>query len=52
MKYQELKGICKNCLGCSKLENPYFTGVTKCKYSTQPKQILKPISGIQEMLNK
>jgi hypothetical protein len=42
MKYKELKGICKNCLGCLRLENPYFTGVTECKYYTQPKQILKP----------
>lgn len=33
-KYPELKGLCKNCLGCNKLELPSFTGVYKCKYAT------------------
>ena len=28
MKYPELTGICKECLGCNKLENPLFTGTT------------------------
>lgn len=38
MRYPELKGVCKNCLGCSRLESPYFRGITECKYSTQPKE--------------
>lgn len=52
MKYLELKGVCKTCLGCNRLENPYFTGVNECKYSTQPKQSLKPISGVQEKIDE
>lgn len=50
MKYPELKGVCKTCLGCNKLENPYFTGEKECKYSRQPIQEIKTILGIQEMI--
>lgn len=32
--YKELKGICKNCLGCNKLEDSTFNGVDKCEYAT------------------
>ena len=31
---KKLTGVCLNCLGCNKLENPYFTGVEKCEYVT------------------
>lgn len=31
---KELIGVCKDCLGCNKLENPNFTGVDKCEYCT------------------
>ena len=31
---KELTNLCKNCMGCNKLENPNFTGVDKCKYCT------------------
>ena len=37
-KYPELKGICKTaiqnewCLGCQRLEDYNFTGVSYCKY--------------------
>ena len=31
---KKLTGVCLNCLGCNKLENPYFTGVEKCKFCT------------------
>lgn len=31
---KELTGVCKECLGCNKLENPLFTGVKECEYST------------------
>ena len=34
MKYRELIGVCKNCLGCNKLENPLFKGVKECKFAT------------------
>ena len=30
-KYPELKGICKYCLGCNKLEQKKFEGVWKCE---------------------
>ena len=41
MKYPQLTGKCKECLGCSRLENPLFTGVKECKYSAQPMQEIK-----------
>ena len=30
-KYPELKGICKYCGGCNRLENTNFEGVWKCE---------------------
>lgn len=33
MKYQKLIGVCKDCLGCQRLENPNFIGVYKCKWN-------------------
>ena len=50
MKYPELKGKCKTCLGCSRLENPYFTGINECEYARQPRQQIKQIWGIQEKI--
>jgi hypothetical protein len=50
MKYPELKGVCKNCLGCNKLENPYFTGENECEYFLQPKQDNEQISEKGEQL--
>lgn len=32
--YKQLKGLCKNCLGCNKLELESFTGVYRCEYAT------------------
>jgi len=32
MRYPKLKGLCKDCLGCMRLENPNFIGVYKCKW--------------------
>ena len=37
-KNKILKGICKDCLGCIRLEDPSFEGVYRCKYATE-KQI-------------
>lgn len=31
---KELKGLCKNCLGCNRLELLEFKGVEKCEYCT------------------
>lgn len=33
MKYPKLRGVCKDCLGCQRLENPNFVGVYKCKWN-------------------
>lgn len=30
----ELKGICKDCLGCNRIEDENFEGVEECKYAT------------------
>lgn len=29
-----MKGICKNCLGCNRLETDNFEGVEECEYFT------------------
>lgn len=50
MKFPLLTGKCKTCLGCSRLENPLFTGVEECKYARQPIQEIKQILGIQEKI--
>lgn len=33
VKYPPLIGVCKNCLGCMRLEDPKFIGVYKCKWN-------------------
>lgn len=30
-KYPELKGKCKTCLGCNRLEDKTFRGIYECK---------------------
>lgn len=30
--YKELKGVCRMCLGCMRLEQKDFEGVNECKY--------------------
>lgn len=47
MKYPELKGKCKNCGGCMRLENPLFTGTDNCKYADEPIKEIKKILGIK-----
>ena len=32
--YKELKGLCKNCLGCTRLELEDFEGVYECEWAT------------------
>lgn len=46
---KELTGVCKECLGCNKIENSLFTGVKECEYcSTEQIQIEQMmIGGIQ-----
>lgn len=39
----ELKGLCKSCLGCNKLEDPNFTGVYRCNYATSKQLTLDEI---------
>lgn len=31
---KKLKGICKNCPGCQREEDPNFEGVEKCEWRT------------------
>lgn len=54
MKYPELTGICKECLGCNKQENPLFIGVKECEYATvkqlQIEQMM--IGGLNEKIQK
>ena len=51
---KELTGICKECLGCNKLENPLFTGVKECAYATveqlQIEQMM--IGGLNEQIQE
>ena len=49
MKYPSLTGLCKNCLGCQRLEDPNFSGVYKCRYAEKPEKI-KEMSGTQERM--
>lgn len=50
MKYRELTGKCKECLGCNKLENPFFTGVKECEFATVKQMEIEQmmIGGIQD----
>ena len=32
---QELTNLCKNCLGCNRLEDPNFKGVYSCIWNTK-----------------
>lgn len=56
MKYLKLTGICERaiknnlCNGCSKLENPYFTGQEQCNLVREPIKQIKEILGIQEKI--
>ena len=31
----ELKGLCKDCLGCQRLEDKNFKGVEKCEWTKE-----------------
>lgn len=31
---QDLIGVCRNCLGCNRLEDSNFKGVYRCEYAT------------------
>jgi len=33
--YRELKGVCKMCLGCTRLADKSFLGVEECSYMPQ-----------------
>jgi hypothetical protein len=35
IKYPEIKGLCKKCLGCNRLEDYNFRGVYRCEYATE-----------------
>ncbi len=38
MKYKELKGLCKDCLGCITLENPNYIGTYNCIWYVKGKK--------------
>lgn len=48
--YKELKGKCKNCLGCMRLEDPNFTGTNNCEYAKENIKQIQEIQGIQERI--
>lgn len=56
MKYLPLTGICKTaiekewCLGCNKLELENFRGVSKCSQVQDPREKIREILGVQEMI--
>ena len=35
--YKPLQGICKNCLGCYRLESEQFKGIWRCDYYKEAK---------------
>lgn len=47
-KYRELKGLCKCCLGCNRLENKWFEGFEKCKHMKSPQETVKEILGVKD----
>lgn len=50
MNYPELKGKCKNCLGCNRLVDQNFIGVDECEYADDPIKVIKEILGTQEKI--
>lgn len=32
MSKKELKGLCKDCLGCNRLQDENFKGIEKCEW--------------------
>ena len=40
---EKIKGLCKSCLGCNKLEDPEFVGVYRCSYATSKQLTLEEI---------
>lgn len=46
--YRELKGICRTCLGCNKLELEEFEGVYSCPNELSPQDKIKQILGTKE----
>ena len=42
--YKELKGKCKTCLGCNRLEDINFKGVYRCGYATDKQLGLEDIN--------
>lgn len=39
IKYPELIGKCKTCLGCQRLEQEDFKGVYRCQYYIENKEV-------------
>ena len=49
--YKELKGKCKYCLGCIRLEDENFEGTNECIWAETPIEYIHRILGIEEKEN-
>lgn len=47
MSYKELKGKCKYCLGCIRLEDENFEGTDNCIYAESPIDFINRKLGIK-----
>ena len=47
MSYKELKGKCKYCLGCIRLEDENFEGTDNCIYAESPIDYINRKLGIK-----
>lgn len=45
--YKDLKGQCKDCLGCIRLENKNFEGTNECKLYEDPIDYIHKILGVK-----
>ena len=50
MKYPELINLCKNCIGCQRLEDVNFKGTYKCEYYKNSLSLYENISNKQERI--
>ena len=50
MKYPELINLCKNCIGCQRLEDVNFKGTYKFEYYKNSLSLYENISNKQERI--
>ena len=49
---KKLKGKCKYCLGCARLEDENFEGTNDCIYAETPIEYIHRILGIEDKENE